>query len=218
MQDHFVCALTKASGISSINPLVRSKRPIKIGGSAPGNALYDFPQILKVILGLPIRVIGGYRGSARIKLAADSGEVGGGCWTWQVMRLQWRHELEAGDVRVVLQLAPKSSEDLKTVPLAIDFARTETDRKVIQVGIHDRSAITKVYSLPPNTPKSRLTLLQKAFMDTMKDPEFLRDTQRLNFDIKPFDSSETKRVVERSYDLDPMIVAKLKKALLPKDQ
>ena len=38
--------------------------------------------------------------------------------------------------------------------------------------------LNRFYVLPPGTPKERVNLLRKAFMDTMKDPEFLADTQK----------------------------------------
>lgn len=218
MQDQWACVLSKRSGISSIEDWKASNRPIKIGGDAPGNGLYDFPQVLRGALQLPTQVIGGYTGSAPIMLAIESGEIDGGCWTWQVMRVQSRHQLDAGDIRVLLQLGPELYHDLKHVPLAINLAKTDMARKLIEAGIHDQSAITRPYSVPPKIPPDRLKILQKAFMDTMRDPEFLADAKRLKLDINPIDGLATARIVARTYELDPEVLLALKQAILGKQQ
>jgi hypothetical protein len=147
-------------------------------------------------------------------LAIESGEIDGGCWTWQVMRLQSRHQLDAGNIRVVLQLGPEPYHDLKHVPLAVDLAKTDMARKLIEAGINDRNAMTRPYSVPPKIPPDRLKILQEAFMDTMRDPEFLADAKKLKLDINPIGGPRTAQIVARSYELDPNVLLALKQAIL----
>ena len=79
--DHVVCAMTKASGITSVEQWLASKGPVKMGGIAPGTSTPDnATRILKVALGLPIQLVTGYKCTADVRLAAESGEVAGGCW------------------------------------------------------------------------------------------------------------------------------------------
>src|SRR5215813_11102070 len=52
-----------------------------------------------------------------------------------------------------LQTVPKSQPELVKVPLAIEVAKTDEGRQLIQIGIHNVSAITRPYVLPPGTPK-----------------------------------------------------------------
>jgi tripartite-type tricarboxylate transporter receptor subunit TctC len=73
--DHVVCALTKASGITSVEKWMASKTPVKMGGIAPGTSTPDnATRILKAALGLPIQLVTGYKGTADVRLAAESGE------------------------------------------------------------------------------------------------------------------------------------------------
>ena len=37
--------------------------------------------------------------------------------------------------------------------------------------------------LPPATPKDRVELLRKSYMDTIKDPEFLADAAKARLDV-----------------------------------
>src|SRR5918993_1482399 len=105
--DSSSCAVTKSSGISSTDQWFAAKTPVKIGAMAPGSVTSDIPKILKTALNLPIQVVEGYKGTAEIRVAADSGEVDGGCWGWETMKIMWRQGLEAGDAKVLIQALPK---------------------------------------------------------------------------------------------------------------
>jgi tripartite-type tricarboxylate transporter receptor subunit TctC len=87
--DSGVCALTKASGIKTMDDWFKSKRPIKIGGTAPGSTTDDVPNLLQAALGLPMKLVEGYKGTAKIRLAAESGEIDGGCWAWESIKPTW---------------------------------------------------------------------------------------------------------------------------------
>jgi tripartite-type tricarboxylate transporter receptor subunit TctC len=213
VKENVVCALTKASGIDSAQKWMASKTPVKVGGTAPGSTTDDVPKILREAIGLPLQVIAGYKGTADIRLAADSGELAGGCWAWESIKVTWRKALETGDVNIVLQAIPKSHPELSSIPLAINFAKTEEARTLIQVGIHDQVAITRPYVLPPGTPKDRVRLIRQAFADTFKDKEFLTEAEKSKLDLDPLTGEELEAKVAGLFKLNPALVAKLKEAL-----
>lgn len=208
-----LCTLTKASGTTSMEKWMVSKTPVKLGSTGPGSNTDDYPRILKAILGLPIQVVAGYKGVADIRLAAEAGELAGGCWGWETIKLMWLTAIESGDVVIVLQLVPKPHPDLPQVPLAIDFAKTDEARKLIQVGIYDSETYSRPYTLPPGTPKDRVETLRNAFMATMKDPEFLAEARKSKMDIEPVNGEELQRTIARLFKLEPALVAKLKEIL-----
>jgi tripartite-type tricarboxylate transporter receptor subunit TctC len=215
-QDNFVMAFSKASGITSMDKWVAAKAPVKIGGQAPGAANDDLPKILKSTLGLPIQLVSGYKGSADIRLAVNSGEVAGICNAWETLKSNWRKELESDDLYVVLQLIPKPHPDLPKVPLAINYAKTDEARKLIQVGVHDYGAVARPFLLAPGTPKDRVQILRKAFMDTMHDAEFLAEAKKAQLDISPISGEEVSSIINNIFKLDPPLVAKIKQALAVK--
>jgi len=216
VKDNPVCVFSKASGITSMEKWMASKTPVKMGGTAPGSNTDDVPKILKAALGLPVQLVSGYKGTADIRLAIESGELAGGCWGWDSIRATWQKGIESGEAVVVLQTLPKSHVDLRLVPLAITFARTEEARHLIQAGIHDVSDIIRPYVLAPGTPKERVQIMRKAFADTLKDPEFLEDAKKSKLDIDPMTGEQLERTVHGLLRLGPDIVAKLKEALAAK--
>ncbi len=214
--DDGVCAFTKASGIKNIDDWFASKRPIKIGATAPGSSTDDPPKLLKVATGLPLKVIEGYKGTARIRLAAESGEIDGGCWAWQSIKVTWRKGIESGNVIPVLQMTLKSHPELKHVPLAIKYAKTADGRALMKVASDAHSAAVRPYSLPPGVPQKRVRILQKAFMDTMRDPAMLKEAKKSKLEISPIDGPATGKVLASLYKLDSAMISRLKEILLPK--
>ena len=124
VQDENVCALTKASGINSLDDWFAAKKPVKLGGEAPGANDSDTPRVLKTALGLPIQLIEGFKGTSNIRVAAEAGEIDGGCWTWASIRTTWANGLESGMVKAIIQVNSKKAADIPDVPNAIDFAKT----------------------------------------------------------------------------------------------
>jgi hypothetical protein len=125
----------------------------------------------------------------------------------------WRKALDAGEVNLVLQLVAKPHPELSKVPLAASLATTDEARSLLQAAVHDPNSITRPYSLPPGTPKDRVQILQKAFMETMKDPEFLADAKKAQLDIDPLPPEQVERTMARFFKLDATLVTKLREIL-----
>lgn len=217
LSDSLACALTKASGITSLEKWFDAKQPVKIGAEAPGAGTANIPRILRASLNLPIQLVEGYKGTSDIRLAAEAGEVAGGCWSWESIKSTWRKGLEAGEVIMVIQTNPQRHPDLPNVPNAIEMAKTEEARELIRKGLHDLSAVTRPYMLPPGTPKDRVKLLQAAFIRTMKDPAFLAEAKKSNLDINPSGGEAIAKIVSGIFETDTAIIAKLKETLLPRN-
>lgn len=212
--DHVVCALTKAGGITSMDSWMAAKTPVKMGGIAPGTSTPDnATRILQSALGLPIQLVSGYKGTADIRLAAEGGEIAGGCWGWDSVSVTWRKALESGDAVVVLQANRRNHPDLPNVPQAIKFAKTDEARRMIDVGIHSDSDIVRTYTLPPGTPKARVQLLRRAFDATLKDPDFVADAKKTRLNIGPIPAADIERDIQGLFKLDPALIAKLKEVL-----
>jgi tripartite-type tricarboxylate transporter receptor subunit TctC len=214
--DSVVCALTKASGIKTMDDWFASKREIKVGSAAPRGVTSVAPKLLKVAIGLPMRVVVGYRGTAKVRLAAESGEVDGGCWAWQSIKSTWRRGLETGNVRVVLQLTLKSHPELKHIPLAVGYAKTEEARKLLKVVNDAYGSAYRPYAVPPGLPKDRLRLLQKAFLETLRDPELLAEAKKAKLEIDPMDGSTVKKTFASFYRYEPALLARIKEIIKPK--
>ena len=213
--DSGVCALTKASGINTMDDWFKSKRPIKIGTTAPGSTTDDVPKLVQAALGLPMNIVQGYKGTSRIRLAAESGEVDGGCWAWESIKPTWAKGLQSGEVHIVLQSIDKSHPELKNVPLAKQYAKTDEARALLAVANGPYSQGARPYTVPPGVPQDRLQLLQKAFMETMRDPDLLAEAKKSKVDIDPTDGPTVAKTMAGLYEINPALKSKLAKLLIP---
>ncbi|HEX9788632.1 MAG TPA: hypothetical protein VGB09_11425 [Candidatus Binatia bacterium] len=214
--DSGVCTLTKASGIRTADDWLASKRPIKLGGTAPGSTTDDVPRLVSAAIGLPMQMITGYKGTSAIRLAADGGELDGGCWAWESIKPTWAKGLEDGAAIPVLQTMLESHPELKHVPLAVKYAKTSEAHELLKIVNGAYGVTARPYSVPPGLPPERLQLLQNAFMNTMRDPEFLAETNKAKLEIKPVDGPTVAKLFVGVYELKPELMAKVREIVLPK--
>jgi tripartite-type tricarboxylate transporter receptor subunit TctC len=212
-QDNEMVAIAKRTGISSVEQWIASKQIVKFGGVGAGTATDDITKIVKETLHLPIQLVSGYKGTAEVRLAFNGGEIDGLSNSWESFKSTWPRELQAGEVKVILQAVAKPHPELPNVRMVMDYAKTEFDRKVIKTGVHDYNPTARPYVFPPGTPKERLEVLRKSFMETMKDPEFIADAQKAKLDLSPLSGEELEKIVVNFYQTEPDVVARLKDIL-----
>ena len=213
--DSGVCVLTSASGINSVDEWFKAKQAVKLGGTAPGSTTDDVPKIIKAAIDLPIQMIEGYKGTSRIRVAAESGEIDGGCWAWESIKPTWTKALDSGAVRPVLQTMLESHPELNHVPLAIEYAKTDEARELLKIIDGAYGATARPYAVPPGIPHDRLELLQKAFMDTMKDPELLAESKKAQLEFKPIDGPKIAKIFAGFYEIKPAMKERLRQIVLP---
>lgn len=206
-------AFSKRSGITSIEKWMAATKPVKMSGMIPGGSPDNAIRIAKTLLGFPVQLISGYKATAEMRLAVESGEVDGTSFAWSSMRTTWRSSLETGEAVVVLQAVPKPFSDLPNVPLAINLAKTNEARQLIDVALHKSGVFSRPFVLPPDTPKERVQILREAFQETLKDKEFLAHAEKASLDVDLVTGEELEEAVAGVFKLSPDLVAKLKDIL-----
>ena len=203
--------MSKKSGISSAEKLMASPVPIKMGGLSRGNSSEGALRMAKYI-GFPLQIVSGYKGTTEIRLAMESGEVAGGPPSWDSAKTSWLKP-DSDDPFVALQFVPKPIKDLPKVPRLIEFARTDEQKKVVEIGVHAVNDFARPFVAPPGTPKDRVTMLRKAFAEMLKDPEFLSDTAKMKVTLDPATGDELASEVAAVAKADKAILAKIKTIL-----
>jgi tripartite-type tricarboxylate transporter receptor subunit TctC len=209
------CHFNSQSGIKTMDDWINAKRPMKIASIGPGTSLSDVPKLLKAALNLPLEMVEGYKGGAEARIAVESGEVDGLCASWQATKVTWRSQMETGKIHVVLQATFKSHPDLKKVPLAINYAKTEEAKTLLRVA--DNVHVYQFpFSVAPGTPPDRLRVIQQAFMRTFRDRELMAEADKSQLEVAPIDGPTTAKTFASLYELSPTLIAKLKDILIPK--
>ena len=210
-----LCTFNAQSGVKTADDWFAAKRPVKISSIGPGTSTSDVPKLLKEALGLPLQLVEGYKGGADARIAVESGEVDGYCGSWQTVKTVWRAAFDSGRIHSVLLATLKQNPELKNVPLAIKYAKTDEAKLLLRVA--DNAHVAQFpYSVPPGVPAERLALLQRAFIQTLKDPDLVAEAKKSDLDIDPIDGPTIAKTFAGLYDIDPGTSAKLKAILAPK--
>jgi tripartite-type tricarboxylate transporter receptor subunit TctC len=190
-----------------------SKTLVKFGGVGAGAATDDVTKVAKAVVGLPIQLISGYKGTADIRLAIAGGELHGIANSWESFKSTWTKEIETGAMTMILQTMARRHPELPNVPMIGDYAKTDEAKKILQVAVYDYGSVARPYVFAPGTPKDRVRLLRKAFSDTYKDSDFIADVQRARLDMNPIEGEELEKIVARIYQLEKPLVEKVKDIL-----
>jgi tripartite-type tricarboxylate transporter receptor subunit TctC len=212
--DTLACAVMQTSGFNRLDEATGSRELI-LGGTAPGSQTEDVPNVMKKVLGLNIRLITGYPGTSQIRLAAESGEVMGGCWAWETIKPTWREGLASGQVKIIAQGGRTAHRDLPNVPLIRDLARNDEQRQLIDAGVTLPTEFNRPFAVPPGVPAERVQALREGFAATFTDPELLAEAERAQLEINPFTGEQLEKSVAELFALPADIKAKLKEVLTP---
>lgn len=214
-QDISFCGVWQTSGLPMTfsEMLKPGGKELIFGSAGPAAISHQHPLILKNVLGANIRVIAGYEGQKQVNLAMQRGEVHGTCAMFaSSIKTQWLPDVQAGRLKLFLQMGPKLSDEFGPVPDVFDFVKTGDDRKVLE--FHFRQTILgRPFAVSPNVPKDRLAALRTAFLATMKDPDFLADAKKFNVDIDVATPDEVGRLLAEFASYPPAVIEKAKAAI-----
>ena len=110
----------------------------------------------------------------------------------------------------------ESHDELKHVPLAIQYAKTDEAKALLDIVDGPYGKLARPYVVPPGVPANRLATLQHAFMATMKDPEFLKDAKKTKLEINPMDGPTATKRFARIYELKSDLREKLADIVIAK--
>ena len=200
-----ICVAWQNSGINTFEDLYTKE--LVVGGTGSGADTDVFPFVVNKVFGTKFKVISGYPGGNDITLAMERGEVKGRCgWSWSSVKATHPTWVKDGKVKVLVQMSLSKHPDLPDVPLLTELAKTEEQRQVLRL-IFSRQVMGRPFLAPPGLPADRADALRTAFMDTMKDPEFLHAADRAALEITPVSGADIEALVRQVY-ATPRNVAK----------
>jgi tripartite-type tricarboxylate transporter receptor subunit TctC len=202
-----VCVAWHTSGITTFDQLLKEK--LVVGGTGPTADTDQFPKILNGTLGTKMEVITGYPGGNDISLAMERGEVKGRCgWSWSSIIATRKNWLDEGKIKVLVQLSMQKHPDLPNVPLVTDLAKTPEQKQILQL-VFARQVMGRPFVASPGLPKERVDALRTAFMETMKDKDFLADAEKAKLEINAVSGEKVQSLVEETYKTPKPVAEKV---------
>jgi tripartite-type tricarboxylate transporter receptor subunit TctC len=215
VSESYLMIVTKKPGVTRFDDLIGSKAKQVSFGAIPGSTVEHAPILARDVLSANIKVVSGYKGTADVRLAMDSGEVDGFFNTWTSSKVTSYDKVKNGDWIVLAQLAEKPIKDLivPNVPTIPQIAKTEEQRLILKYGTSTPNAFGKVYVLPPGTPADRSKALEVAFEKVFADKELQADATKGKLELDPLIGEEIHKLVVEFLGMSPELKTKLQGAL-----
>ena len=97
------------------------------------------------------------------------------------------------------------------VPMITSLATSPAEKQALELLLAPQE-MSRPYFTTPGVPPARLAALQKALMDTMKDPGFIADAQKMGIDIDPMNGQDIHALLDRIYKTPPEAIEAAKRA------
>jgi tripartite-type tricarboxylate transporter receptor subunit TctC len=203
-----------ASGRSGIKSITEAKtRQIIFGSDGASNSTSGHPRTLAALLGYKIKIIVGYSGTSRVRLAMDKGEVDAVCSFWASSALgPQRADMDSGKLVPIVQMGEAKYPIFGNAPTAYSLARNQEDLQVMHF-VFGPSEISRPAGVSPKVPHDRVEALRKAFWDAANSDEMKADAKKLHLVIGPVGWKETTEAFRKLLDVPPSVVERARTIL-----
>ena len=195
--DAYVLVARKDATVKSVDDARKpGGAPLILGNTGEGTSSDAMPTVLREMLGFNLKSISGYTDSGTLNLAMDRGEIEGRTGALSSIRANKPDWLKTGGPMQVLLVFGRKTRfpDFPNAPTAGELARTPQDKELIEL-LELPYMLSRPFAAPPDVPAERAAALKKAFMDTHKDPAFLKEAVGLGLDVSPIDGDEVLRLI-----------------------
>jgi tripartite-type tricarboxylate transporter receptor subunit TctC len=174
----------------TFDELKKAGKTLVAGATGPGANTYDFPLLLRELLGVDLKIVSGYAGSSDIMLALERKEVDLRAGSYSSIR----PFVDRGAVRLLIRGSAVEA-GIENLPEDEDLAPNAKAKAVMAL----RSApeiVGRPYVLTPGTPDDIVNTMRKAFADALKDPELLAEAKKNKMRLKFMPGDEALKVVK----------------------
>ena len=183
-----------------------------VGASAPGGAPYDYALLTNAILGTKFKIITGYSGGGETKLAMQRGEIhANAALGWAAAKAEYMDLIDKKELLIVAQYGFKNHHELTHLPL-FPLGKNDEERQLFQL-MYSRQDYGRPFAMPPEVPADRVAAMRKAFEDTMKDPGFVAEMNKLNLEIDPVTWQELQELTNAVYNTPASVQKRMQDVL-----
>ena len=189
---------------------------ITIGTTQAGSISQQLTAFYNNVLGARLKIVFGYPDGHDVDLAMERGEIEGrGTNTWASYISVTPHYVTEKLIIPILQVGLRKDPALPDTPLLRDLARTPADQPLLDF-LSEAVAVGRPIATTPGVPAARVAALRRAFDETLKDPEFIREATVERAEISPMNGAELARLVDDLIATPDDIKARVKIAIEPR--
>ncbi len=197
-RDTGVLAVNTKSGLQGPEDL--KKRQVTLSSQASNSPNSMYARMLNALYGSKLKPIEGYEGSTAGMLAVErfevDGHVSGG--TTAPIKNKIAGWMKAGTGKVILQFGMNRDMDYPDAPTVLELINDPAGRAVLELAFTEQE-IGSPYVLGPKVPSAQVEILEKAFIETARDPTFLAEAANENAPIYMLDAIAIQVLLKKAY-------------------
>jgi tripartite-type tricarboxylate transporter receptor subunit TctC len=215
VNETYVMIVARQSDITKFTEVIGPHAKQTVVGAIPNSTLEHAPALLRDALNANLKIVSGYKGSADIRLAIDSGEIGGFFNPWSTIKPTAWDKFKSGEWSVLAQLTDQPLRDLPVngIPTISELTKDATHRSLLRYGTSAPNQFGKVYMLPPGVSTERAAALETAFVKTFSDKNFLADAEKSKLEITPIFGASIQVIVADFLSMPPAIKERLRRTI-----
>jgi tripartite-type tricarboxylate transporter receptor subunit TctC len=192
------------------------KQKTILGASAAGGSTRDYAFLHNHTAGTKFEVVSGYTGTPDISLAMERGEVDGICgWDWSSVKSQKGDWLRDKKLNVLVQVSLEPEAELTRLGVPSIWKYVGEENRQVAELVISQQVFQRSYVAPPGTRDEEIAILRKAFDDTMVDPQFLADAEKVKISITPLSGGKVQSLIEKLYATPKEVVERAKAMIKP---
>jgi tripartite-type tricarboxylate transporter receptor subunit TctC len=213
----YIMVVTKKAGITKMEEIMSGAKEVVIG-AVPNTSIQHTATFLRDVMGGRVKLVTGFKGTAEIRLAMQSGEVNSVITGWETLGASNYKDFESGEWLILSQWVDEPLTDLpqKSVPSIYQFARNNEEREMLKLGLVKPNNYARPYAMPPGVPQDRVRAVEAAFLKTLKDPEFVAEAEKTRMTLNPIPGTTLHKMIVEGLSMPASLREKLKPILAPK--
>jgi tripartite-type tricarboxylate transporter receptor subunit TctC len=189
------------------------EKPLTLGGEGPGADPDIFALLYKNVFGAKVKLVPGYHGTNDVTLAMERGEVDGLCGlSWSTLKSRHMQWMKDKRINILVQAAFKKQPQMGDVPLITEQVKNPEQMQILKL-ILTTQELARPFAAPPGIPDDRKAALIAAFDQTVKDPEFLSEAQKLQLDVNPVSAKSIDEQLAELYATPKDVLEKAAQAI-----
>jgi tripartite-type tricarboxylate transporter receptor subunit TctC len=164
-----------------------------IGSAGRSTPTFSEPAVMNKVFGTKFKIVIGYKSAVDVNQAVELRETDAATTTWSDLTNLHADWIRDGKIRVLFQIGLTRIPELANVPLLSEQSADDESLQVIRFMSAD-SEIGEGFVTPPGVPPSVVDMLRRGFDETMRDPEYQAEVQKLNIKLNPRTGEEMTKI------------------------
>lgn len=214
-----VLAMRTDAPYKSIEDIRKAAQPPRCGTTGTGATGHYFPRFLEQAFGANFHLVLGYPGNRDVEVAIERGEVHCYAITKEAfLREPGRSWLKNNFIRALAQGGRERDPLFADVPTVYELMKKYNTPEPIQrfaTVLLSPGELGRPLIAPPGLPAERLATLRDSYAKMIKDPQFLADAKKREWEVEYISGKELEAIARKAVT-QPADTIELLKVILAK--